>query len=553
MFRQVVASLLVSVVLLGFKLSAVKRLVQVSQRRAELKAALVLLEPKVEAEKLAVWLADVEHDAKQREDRIAAMDAAAGRVYDMLEAEVLAKGADMFAVFEASSAGAKQLTHSVTVLYSETKLDAATGLLFGRAAAMVRATPQEIVAHMLNYDGHFNQSTIDPTVFIRAEVVEQSNAHHTIIFNRAKLGAGLSQRTFLNSLVAKKVEDDPPTYLLVALPIAQHDKITPKDEKGAVRAENCRAFKLTEVAAGITKMEYTCSLNACGSIPQAFTNKVSVPGQMNGAPPPSAPAPVHSSAAGWFRSHTILALEKTVCESTRLRFDAVPTTLQRYFQQIRPLANCDAEDGRVVGHMLVDLVRRAPKDLARAIREFADRTAMLRDCGFAHIGEMLARLLCTDGQGRPDDDATAIPSAPVTTATIGLNRSALTEKQAIAIGCAIASSVHQAHALAAGLERVVQSHGALQAMKSEHAWFVPMLEVIMAHKAAQPRGSVAMYRLRSMRSSIAPVAPIDVASDADAADEESGFSSVVCSPFSLCAHVPSDACEARGLLLCIAG
>jgi hypothetical protein len=95
-FAQVVASLLVSVVLLGFKLSALKRLVQVNQRRTELKAALVLLEPKVETEKLAVWLADVEHDAKQREERIAAMDSAAGRVYTTLEAELLAKVVDMF-------------------------------------------------------------------------------------------------------------------------------------------------------------------------------------------------------------------------------------------------------------------------------------------------------------------------------------------------------------------------------------------------------------------------------------------------------------------------
>ena len=77
--------------------------------------------------------------------------------------------------------------------------------------------------------------------------------------------------------------------MVVALPIAHHDKITPKDEKGAVRAENCRAFKLTEVAAGITKMEYACSLNLGGSIPQAITNKVSVPGQMNGAPPERLP------------------------------------------------------------------------------------------------------------------------------------------------------------------------------------------------------------------------------------------------------------------------
>jgi hypothetical protein len=280
----VVASLLVSVVLLGFKLNALKRLVQVNQRRTELQAALVSLQPKVAAEKLAIWVADVEHDAKQREDRIAAMDSAAGRVYNELEAELLAKGAEMFAVFEAGSADAKQLTHSATVMYSETKLDAATGLLLGRAAAMVRATPQEIATHNLNYDSFFNESTNDQTVFIRSEVVEHVNSHHTIVFNRCK-ATGLSDRTFLNSVVAKKVEDDPPTYVVVGRPIAQHDKITRKDEKGAVRAENCRAFKLTEVSVGITKLEYTCSLNLGGSIPQAITNKVSVPEQMHGAPP----------------------------------------------------------------------------------------------------------------------------------------------------------------------------------------------------------------------------------------------------------------------------
>ena len=109
--------------------------------------------------------------------------------------------------------------------------------------------------------------------------------------------------------------------MVVGAPIAHHDKITPKDEKGAVRAENCRAFKLTEVGAGITKLEYACSLNLGGSIPQAITNKVSVPGQMHGAPPPSAPARLHSSAAGLRRSHTTLALETTVCDSRPLRFE----------------------------------------------------------------------------------------------------------------------------------------------------------------------------------------------------------------------------------------
>jgi hypothetical protein len=61
-------------------------------------------------------------------------------------------------------------------------------------------------------------------------------------------------------------------------------------------------------------------------------------------------------------------------------------------------------------------------------------------------------------------------------------------------------------------------------MKSEYVWFVPMLEVVMAHKAAQHRGSMVMKRLSS---SISPVASSDVALHADTAEEESNFSSVV--------------------------
>jgi hypothetical protein len=106
----------------------------------------------------------------------------------------------MFAVFEASSAGAKQLVHSALMMYSETKLDAATGLLFGRAAAMVRATPPEIATYVINYDSRHIQSNSDPAVFSRDEAVEHVNAHQTIIFNRCKV-TGLSDRTFNPSSV----------------------------------------------------------------------------------------------------------------------------------------------------------------------------------------------------------------------------------------------------------------------------------------------------------------------------------------------------------------
>jgi hypothetical protein len=189
---------------------------------------------------------------------------------------------------------------------------------------------------------------------------------------------------------------------------------------------------------------------------------------------------------------------------------------QRYFQQVRPLSECDADDGRVVGHMLMDLVEEKPKDPAHAIQTFVNRTAMLRECGFRHIGAMLVRLLNTDSQGGPDD-ATAI---------VVLSPSVATEEQASALGSAIASSACRSHATA--LKQVVQSHTVLRAMKSGYGWFVPMLEVIATRKAAALRRSSMVKRFSSIvTAKAASAVPNDETLDADRADEESSFSSVV--------------------------
>jgi hypothetical protein len=222
---------------------------------------------------------------------------------------------------------------------------------------------------------------------------------------------------------------------------------------------------------------------------------------------------------------------------------AVPSTLLQYFQQVRPLAKCDAGDGRVVGQLLVDLVSSNPKDLPHAIREFAYRTAMLRDCGFAHIGDMLARLLSADVHGGPDDDTTAIPSPTVATAAVAsilapsthgdsehmpqqeaaCDPASVIVEQAAAIGSMVAMSVRSAHMPATALRKVVNKYAVLRTMKSSYVWFVPMLEVLTVHKAAQARRSTLGKRLSSIVAAAAPSSSVE----ADEADEESSFSSVV--------------------------
>jgi hypothetical protein len=274
----VLASLLVSVLLVGIKLTAPKELVQTIERRKELKVNLSLLQRSLEEEEMTSWLADVTHDTALRQETTDAIEPASDQVYTTAEGALIDSGTAIFADYDASSAPVTKMKCSAIMARSETKLDAAGRLLLGRAEVEIPASPQEIVAYILNYDGrHIGKN--DPTFDIRSEMVARVNAHHTIVFNRKKLGSGLSDRTFLNSLIAKKVSENPTTYLMVVVPIPQHTKITPKDEAGAVRAENFRIFRFAEVAPGRSKTDFVCSLDLHGLVPRRVTNMIAIPQQ----------------------------------------------------------------------------------------------------------------------------------------------------------------------------------------------------------------------------------------------------------------------------------
>ena len=56
--------MLVSVLLVGIKLTAAKEIVQVIERRKELKANIALLQLKLALEDKLTWIDDAKHDAK---------------------------------------------------------------------------------------------------------------------------------------------------------------------------------------------------------------------------------------------------------------------------------------------------------------------------------------------------------------------------------------------------------------------------------------------------------------------------------------------------------
>ncbi len=154
----------------------------------------------------------------------------------------------------------------------------------------------------------------------------------------------------------------------------------------------------------------------------------------------------------------------------------MPLKLLLYFQHILPLTQCTAEDGRVVGHLLIDVVHSKPKDLARAIHEFANRTAMLRECCVRYIGSMLVALLTAEIQ-TTSECATIHAQGPAS----------LTEEEAVTIGSWLGSSglayTRAPDALSLAVKKLIETQLVLRNVAVNYVWFVPMLEVLMMQKA----------------------------------------------------------------------
>ena len=252
---QVIASLLVSLVLLGFKLNAPKQLLQVIQRRKELSQALEVLQPQLEADQLEVFLANLNYDKAQRRERIGKLALASSPVYSTTEKEAIERCLAMCALFERSSGRVTQLSGSKLLTRLETKYDEATRLLFGRAECEVRAAVQDVLAFYVNIDSRHIAVELsgDPAV-ARWDLLEEVNGHHVVSFVRGR-ARGVRDRTFLTSVIAKQIAEDPPSFLVAVVPLASHVKINRKDEAGAIRAEVFRSFRVIETSPGVTKLE----------------------------------------------------------------------------------------------------------------------------------------------------------------------------------------------------------------------------------------------------------------------------------------------------------
>ena len=397
--RMLMVSLMTSILLLGKKLTLGAQIVRIINRRTELQRNLEILMYRLEEEDLQDWLHGMEHDIEDRDRRIKRLRCS-DETYTALEKATVAAGIKLLGM--SSTQEKTKVKHSDTVELAYMRMDEETGQHIGEVRAVIRgASPQVLTAYLMNLVSFHNKLMVR-AVTSRMEVLEQLSEHHFIYFTE-KITRPFTNRTFLQRYICKFVDEgdsdsaafSPPrsmtaehvradvqrrlhdlvepvacdstsapglasagpkaklgAWVVVAAPCDSHSSLKPEDEEGSIRAESWRCCRFTALNDQETLMEFACSLDLKGTAPQRIINTLVIP--------------------------TMLSL---------------PHTLQIYFLQLKPLLACDAVDGQWVGSMLSEVSAKTGAALAHELRTFIQRTTMLRECEFRHVGMMLVTML----------------------------------------------------------------------------------------------------------------------------------------------------------------
>jgi hypothetical protein len=380
-------------------------------------------------EKLQAWLNDARDDGAWRDATVQEMREGE-HSYSPAETALIARGTALLGTFTTGKGKARPMRRSKTVELAETKHDEKSGLLIGHVKAEVRTSPEHAMAYLMHFDSKFLQSTANPEVDVRYEVLEVRNTHDVVVFLEKKT-APFHNRTFLNVLLWQKVCDTPLTYMWVTVPIERNSKISLEDEAHAIRAEGTRCVRATQTAPGVTRIEYACSLDLKGRFPSWLTERVAVPTLMN-----------------------------------------TPYNLQTYFTHVMPPPSCTAADGTLLGHLIMDTAGAAKKpERASAVATFVERTAILRESGVACLDALVIAALGASGYDvRPKAVATPAPGA-------------LTVAEATTIGRGFDAIIRVSATPSDAVDELLRKYPAVLVAAQQHIWLRPMLKTIAKRRA----------------------------------------------------------------------
>jgi hypothetical protein len=151
-------------------------------------------------------LADFVHDGARRDAMVDEMRKG-GLSYSAEEVALIAEATELLSGLATGVGKARPISsHAKTVEVAQTKYDKRSGMVLGEVKLLVPASPEQIIAFLMQIDSKFYQSKFNPKVDVRCEILEVKNLHCTVVFSEVKT-APFDNRTFLNATLWQKISD----------------------------------------------------------------------------------------------------------------------------------------------------------------------------------------------------------------------------------------------------------------------------------------------------------------------------------------------------------
>jgi hypothetical protein len=179
--------------------------------------------------------------------------------YTEKEEEILRTGVAHFATFDSQKG--KELKMASALTEAKIAFKEGDGRAWGWAKTTVRASPEQVLAHVLDY---YRRSKNRSKEIARSMKVV--NDHNRELYARYKAGFSLSGRDFLNQQIWRKLPDG--SFVIVTAPIESEDHPLLPD---VVRGRFPLAMRLRVNADGTT-IDNVIQIDFGGRVPAFVTN-----------------------------------------------------------------------------------------------------------------------------------------------------------------------------------------------------------------------------------------------------------------------------------------
>jgi hypothetical protein len=365
----------------------------------------------------------IEIDRRQRE-AFCEVVLAAKEVYEKGEKINLDKGMAMFLRFEAVSAKTIAVAYPGTV--AKMAFVKGDGRAWGWASGSVRADAVEVLAYLQDTmrRAGIRHDDVDKTI------VETTNNHSKLVYNRKKMPKILSDRDFVGRVIWRTVKDE--DLELVTVP-EENAKCFPRP--GVVRGKYPSAWKVSDFRGckKLAKVEYVMHPDFSGTVPAWATNAV------------------------------------VGRNLTRM------SEVQDYFQRLRPFSAYDERDGAAVGGIFMIKTKEE-----RERKKWADKYKIRVSTVLSNHAAL--KEFATSNPWFPSLIEGMLSSRLRGPVSIQTRLHNLSNKEALTIGKSFALAVFDRQVAEVATGMFINEYAALVEFSQRERWFIPLATTIGQRK-----------------------------------------------------------------------